>query len=111
MTLIRKMAAPAAAFAVAALLFGALATSAQAQTPPFSAYGIGQTPGAVVVELEADGAASRAGLRKADVVLQVAGKTAQGLEDIRRLLLLPGEHLLQVRRQGKVITLRVRRPR
>lgn len=48
MTLIRKMAAPAAAFAVAALLFGALATSAQAQTPPFSAYGIGQTPGAVV---------------------------------------------------------------
>lgn len=48
MNLIRKMAAPAAALAVAALLFGAYATAAHAQVPPFTAYGQGLSEGDVV---------------------------------------------------------------
>lgn len=48
MALIRKMAALGTAMAVAAVLFGAFAASANAQTPPFTAYGTGLTPGDVV---------------------------------------------------------------
>ena len=48
MSVLRKMAAPLAALTVATLLFGALATSASAQVPPFTAYGSNQTAGAVV---------------------------------------------------------------
>lgn len=49
MALIRKTAGVGTAIALAAVLFGALAASASAQTtPPFRAYGTGLTPGAVV---------------------------------------------------------------
>ncbi len=48
MALIRKMAALGTAMAVAAVLFGAFAASANAQTPPFTAYGTGLTAGDVV---------------------------------------------------------------
>lgn len=48
MALIRKMAALGGAMAVAAVLFGAFAASANAQTPPFTAYGVGQTAGDTV---------------------------------------------------------------
>jgi hypothetical protein len=48
MALIRKIAGLGTAFAVAAVLFGAFAASANAQTPPFTAYGTGLTAGAVV---------------------------------------------------------------
>ena len=48
MSLIRKMAAPLAALTVATLLFGAYVTSANAQVPPFTAYGTGQTAGDTV---------------------------------------------------------------
>lgn len=48
MSLIKKMAAPLAALTVATLLFGAFVTSANAQVPPFSAYGSGQTAGDTV---------------------------------------------------------------
>ena len=46
MTLFRKTLALSAAFAVAVSLFGALATTVNAQTnPPFTAYGTGATSG------------------------------------------------------------------
>ena len=46
MTFLRKTLALSAAFAVAVSLFGALATTAYAQTsPPFTAYGTGATAG------------------------------------------------------------------
>ena len=46
MTLLRKTLALGAAFAVAVSLFGALSTTAHAQTsPPFTAYGTGATSG------------------------------------------------------------------
>lgn len=48
MALIRKLAGLGTAFAVAAVLFGATSASANAQTPPFTAYGTGLTAGAVV---------------------------------------------------------------
>lgn len=48
MALIRKMAALGTAMAVAAVLFGAFAASANAQVPPFTAYGTGLESGAVV---------------------------------------------------------------
>jgi len=48
MALIRKLAGLGTAFAVAAVLFGAISASANAQTPPFTAYGTGLTAGAVV---------------------------------------------------------------
>src|SRR5690606_31048347 len=48
MALIRKMAALGTAMAVAAVLFGAFAASASAQTPPFTAYGTGLEAGDVV---------------------------------------------------------------
>ena len=48
MALIRKLAGLGTAIAVAAVLFGAISASANAQTPPFTAYGTGLTAGAVV---------------------------------------------------------------
>jgi hypothetical protein len=48
MSLFKKMAAPLAALTVATLLFGAFVTSANAQVPPFTAYGSGQTAGDTV---------------------------------------------------------------
>lgn len=48
MSLLKKMAAPLAALTVATLLFGAFVTSANAQVPPFTAYGSGLTAGDTV---------------------------------------------------------------
>ncbi|MCO5168819.1 MAG: PDZ domain-containing protein [Planctomycetes bacterium] len=67
------------------------------------------TPGAVVLEVEPDGAASRAGLRQGDLLLEVAGEPVAGLGDLRARLLAPGAHALKVRRRGEELTLRVRR--
>jgi S1-C subfamily serine protease len=68
-----------------------------------------KTPGALVVELAADGAASRAGLRVGDTLIKVEGEPLQGLADLRRRLVESGAHALTVRRNGKELTLRVRR--
>ena len=48
MTFLRKTLALSAAFAVAVALFGALTTTANAQNPPFVAYGTGATADDVV---------------------------------------------------------------
>lgn len=48
MTWTRKLAGLGIAFAAAAVLFSAFAVSATAQTPPYTAYGIGQTAGAKI---------------------------------------------------------------
>lgn len=48
MALIRKMAGLSTAMALTAILFGAFAASASAQTPPFTAYGTGLTAGDTV---------------------------------------------------------------
>lgn len=45
MSVLQKMVAPVAALALAVVLFGALATAAQAQVPPFTAYGSGLRAG------------------------------------------------------------------
>ncbi|MBX3468087.1 MAG: PDZ domain-containing protein [Planctomycetes bacterium] len=65
--------------------------------------------GAVVLEVEPDGAASRAGLRPGDLLLEVAGAPVAGLGDLRARLVAPGAHALKVRRRGEELTLRVRR--
>jgi len=48
MTLTRKLAGIGIAFAAAAVLFSAFAVSASAQTPPYTAYGVGQKAGAKI---------------------------------------------------------------
>jgi len=48
MTLTRKFMSLGIAFAAAAVLFSAFAASASAQTPPYTAYGVGQTAGAKI---------------------------------------------------------------
>lgn len=48
MALIRKMASLGSAIAIAAVMFGALSASTNAQTPPFTAYGTGLDAGAEV---------------------------------------------------------------
>ena len=48
MTLTRKLAGLGIAFVAAAVLFSAFAASASAQTPPYTAYGVGQTAGAKI---------------------------------------------------------------
>lgn len=48
MAFMKKMMGIGTAFAAAAVLFASFAASASAQTPPFVAYGTGQTAGAVV---------------------------------------------------------------
>src|SRR5690606_21103714 len=65
--------------------------------------------GAVVVELEPDGAASRAGLRPGDLILGLGGQPASSLSDVAERLSQPGEHALLVRRRDQELTLRVRR--
>lgn len=65
--------------------------------------------GAVVVELEPDGAASRAGLRPGDLILGLGGQPASSLSDVAERLSQPGEHVLLVRRRDQELTLRVRR--
>jgi len=68
-----------------------------------------EAAGAVVLDLDADGAASRAGVRAGDLILGVDGKPLQGLADLQQRLLAPGDHPLTIRRQGKELTLSVRR--
>ena len=48
MTLTRKFMGLGIAFAAAAVLFSAFAASASAQTPPYTAYGVGQAAGAKI---------------------------------------------------------------
>lgn len=48
MAFMKKAMGIGTAFAVAAVLFASFAASASAQTPPFTAYGTGLTPGATV---------------------------------------------------------------
>jgi len=51
MTFLRKTLALSAVLAVAVALFGSLATTASAQSPPFSAYGTGATAGDAIAVL------------------------------------------------------------
>lgn len=67
------------------------------------------TTGAVVLEVEPDGAASRAGLRPGDLLLKIEATPVTGLRDLRERLLAPGAFGLTVRRRGEELTLRVRR--
>ncbi|RMG09617.1 MAG: PDZ domain-containing protein [Planctomycetota bacterium] len=64
--------------------------------------------GAVVVRLEADGGASRAGLLVGDLLLAVDGEAPRSLADLREALLAPGAHVLKIRRRGKELSVRVR---
>lgn len=65
--------------------------------------------GAVVVEVEPDGAASRAGLRPGDLLLQIDGQPLGGLVDARQRLAAAGTHALAVQRRSEQLTLKVRR--
>ena len=68
-----------------------------------------ETLGAVVVRLEPDGSASRAGLRAGDLLIAIDGNPAAGLADLCRRIDTPGEHQVTVRRGDQELTLRVRR--
>lgn len=68
-----------------------------------------KTQGAVVVEVAPDGAASRAGLRPGDLILEVGGGAISSLEELRRLALADGAQPFKVQRGGEALTLRVRR--
>lgn len=66
--------------------------------------------GAIVLDLEPDGAAARAGLKTGDLVLKREGEPVTSLRDLRERLAAPGAQALTVRRRGgEELTLRVRR--
>ncbi len=66
--------------------------------------------GAIVLDLEPDGAAARAGLKIGDLVLKREGEPVTSLRDLRERLAAPGAQALTVRRRGgEELTLRVRR--
>lgn len=65
--------------------------------------------GAIVVEVQPDGAASRAGLRPADLLLQIDGQPLGGLADAKQRLAAEGQHALVIRRRNEQLTLKVRR--
>jgi S1-C subfamily serine protease len=72
--------------------------------------GAGALVGAVVLDLEPDGAAARAGLKTGDLVLKREGEPVTSLRDLRERLAAPGAQALTVRRRGgEELTLRVRR--
>ena len=66
-----------------------------------------KSPGAVVLEIDPDGAGSRAGLRVGDIVIKVGGKNLQSLAELRRRLSEPGALPLTVKRHDEELTLRV----
>ena len=68
-----------------------------------------KAPGAVVISVQPDGAASRAGLQADDMLLEAGGEPIQSLADLRRRFETPGEHALKIWRKGEELTLRVRR--
>jgi S1-C subfamily serine protease len=65
--------------------------------------------GAVLVELDPDGAASRAGLRANDAILQVDGKDVPGVDALVEALGDSGERTVSVRRGADKLTFKVRR--
>ncbi len=70
----------------------------------------GALVGAIVLDLEPDGAAARAGLKTGDLVLKREGEPVTSLRDLRERLAAPGTQALTVRRRGgEELTLRVRR--
>jgi len=64
--------------------------------------------GGIVVDLDPDGAASRAGLRVDDLITDV-GQPLANLEDGVSRLSAPGNHELKILRRGKPLTLTIRR--
>jgi S1-C subfamily serine protease len=66
-------------------------------------------PGTVVLELDPDGAGSRAGLRAQDAILQVEGKDTPGVDALVEALGDSGERALTVRRGGDKLSLKLRR--
>jgi serine protease Do len=65
------------------------------------------SPGAVVLEIDPDGAGSRAGLRVGDVITKIDGKSLQSLAELRRRLSESGALPLTVKRSNEELTLRV----
>ena len=65
--------------------------------------------GAVLVDIDPDGAASRAGLRANDAILQVDGKDVPGVDALIEALGDSGERALTVRRSKEKLTLKLRR--
>ncbi|MBI3723589.1 PDZ domain-containing protein [bacterium] len=65
--------------------------------------------GAVVADLDPDGAAARAGLRAGDAIVQVDGKDFAGADGLREALGDSGERALSVRRGSETLSLKLRR--
>ena len=75
------------------------------------ALGAGSTRGAVVVKVEPDSPAHKAGLKPGDIVTTVDGKPVRSSADLRnRMGLIPvGKHVaLGVQREGRPLALRLR---
>lgn len=68
-----------------------------------------ETTGAVLADLDPDGAGARAGLRSGDLVLQVDGKDVASTDALREALGETGERALAVKRGAEKLTLKLRR--
>lgn len=78
--------------------------------PPRVAQSEGRERGVEVVEVVDDSPAGRAGLRSADLILDIEGVAVQGMDDLQRLMdgsTIGREVSVRIHRDGKTLTLSV----
>lgn len=66
-----------------------------------SYYNLGSDEGALIVQINKDSPADKAGLEPGDIILEIEGKPMKGMEDLR--------HLIWKRKAGERLTIRILR--